>query len=153
MKKLDDIDVRLLNLLQLNAKLTNKELGSKLNLSPTPIFERIKKLEKAGYIKNYVALLDREKIGKKTISFVSVSIQNHLYEKVDTFINKIEKLPEVIECHHISGKSDFLLKVITEDIESYHDFVVNRLAAIENIANIESSFVLKEIKQGTAFEL
>ena len=153
MKKLDEIDLRLLNILQNNAKITNKELGSKLNLSPTPVFERIKKLEKTGYIKNYVALVDREKLGKKTISFVSVSLQKHIFGKIDTFIDEIERLPEVMECHHISGKSDFLLKVVADDMEAYHDFMVNKLSAIENVANIESSFVMKEIKHTTAYKV
>lgn len=151
--KLDNTDKKLLMLIQDDAKLTTKQLAHHLGLTVTPVFERIKKLEKQGVISRYVAILDKEKIGKRLIAFCNVSIKEHSREYIHHFESQIVKLPEVMECYHIAGMYDYTLKIITEDMDSYHDFIYNKLATIENIGNVRSSFVMNELKSSTSHQL
>ena len=149
--KLDDTDKKLLGLLQENAKLTTKQLASYLNLTITPVFERIRKIENSGYIKKYVALADKKKLGKQLTVFCHVSLKEHDKSMIRQFEALIVKIPEVMECHHIAGIHDYLLKVVTIDMENYHRFINNKLTTIGNIAKIESSFVMNELKYSTAY--
>ena len=149
--KMDKTDKSILNLLQKNARTTNKELAQELGLSTTPIFERVKKLEKNGVIKNYVALVDNKKVDKKLIAFVSIELMRHNKGQLMNFENSISRLKEVMECFHIAGSTDYILKIAVADMEEYHKFLTDRLSAIENIASIDSSFVLTEVKRETAF--
>lgn len=149
----DKIDRHLLMLLQQDAKLTTRQLAHLLNLTVTPVYERIKKLEKAGYISKYVALTNKKKLGKLLTVFCHVSLKEHNKEMIHEFEEKINHIPEVMECHHIAGIHDYLLKVVTDDMDAYHHFVYNKLTAIGNIANVNSSFVMNEIKYTTAHHL
>jgi len=151
--KLDDTDRKLLMLLQEDAKLTTKQLAYHLGLTVTPVFERIKRLEKQGVIDKYVAILNKEKIGRKLIAFCNVSIKEHSREYIHHFETQITKFPEVMECYHIAGMYDYMLKITTENMDSYHDFIYNKLATIDNIGNVRSSFVMNELKNSTVHQI
>ncbi len=150
---LDAIDRQLLELLQENAKYTNKELAGKLGLTVTPIYERVKRLEKEGYIAKYVALLDRSKVEKGLMALCRLSLKAHTREALSAFESSIVRLKEVQECFHISGSSDYLLKICTADMEAYHHFVMHTLVNIPGIINLNSEFVMHEIKNTTSYPL
>jgi DNA-binding Lrp family transcriptional regulator len=149
---LDKIDKQILELLQHDARITNKELSAKLGLSTTPIFERVKKLERNGYIKGYVALVDPKKINRKLTSFISVSLKQHTNDKIKVFMNQVNKFSEVMECYHIAGQTDFIAKIVVEDMESYQKFIVNNFSKLDNISQIQSNFVMSELKNTTAYQ-
>lgn len=149
--KLDEVDKKILNILQENGRITNTELASRVGISPPPVLERVKKLEKKGFIKKYVALLDADSIGKGTMALVSVSLDRHLIKSIDQFTRAIEKLPEVMECYHITGEEDYLLKVAIKDIHEYENFVLKKLTKIPAIDKIKTSFVLSTVKHETKF--
>jgi Lrp/AsnC family transcriptional regulator, leucine-responsive regulatory protein len=153
MKQLDEIDRKLLNILQVNSRITIRELSEKLHLSTTPIHERIKKLEKSGYIKQYLTLLDPKLIGKKLIVYISVSLNTHTREAIEEFEREMQKLDEIMECYYISGNYDFLLKVHCNDMDDYHNFVTVRFSVIKNITQFYSSFVMAESKVKWNFKL
>ncbi len=146
---LDETDKKLLGLLQNNAKMTTKQLAHHLNLSTTPVFERIKRLERTGVIEKYVAIINKEKVGKELVAFCNVSLKQHSHDVIREFESEIAKLNEVIECHHIAGMFDYTLKVITQNMDTYHNFIYNKLASVDNVGNVQSSFVMREIKSGT----
>ena len=152
-KQFDEIDMKLLNLLQDNSRITIKNLSEKLFLSTTPIYERIKKLEKAGLIKQYITLLDPNKIDRKLVVFISINLTSHTKEVVEGFEKAVEKLDEVSECYYVSGNFDFLLKVYYKDMEAYHDFLTDKLSVIDNISQFYSSFVLTNSKLSYKFKL
>jgi DNA-binding Lrp family transcriptional regulator len=151
MEKLDDIDLKILRILQKDSKKTTKEIADSINLSSSPVHERIKKLEKNGYIKNYVALLNKNKIGRPITAICMVSLRYHNEGFIDKFERQIKALEEVQECYHMAGKVDFFLKINLEGLESYHDFIRSKLSKIENIGILESYFVLKEIHHTTGY--
>ncbi|MBC7124660.1 MAG: Lrp/AsnC family transcriptional regulator [Bacteroidales bacterium] len=153
MRNIDEIDRKLLNILQDNSRVTIRELSERLHLSTTPIHERIKKLEKNGYIKRYITLLDPKALGKKLTVFISVSLSSHTKEVIDAFEHEVKKLPEVMECYYVSGNWDFLLKVQCNDMEDYHNFVIHKFSVIKNITQFYSSFVMSESKQTYKYEL
>ncbi|MCA9740722.1 MAG: Lrp/AsnC family transcriptional regulator [Deferribacteres bacterium] len=146
---LDPADVKILNILQEDGRITNAALSANVGVSPSPMLERVKKLEKNGYIRKYVALIAPEKVGKGTIVFVTVSLAMHQLAALDNFTEAIRELPEVLECYHISGEADFLLKIAVSGIESYRDFVVNKLTPIAGIDRIRTAFVLDTVKHST----
>ncbi len=152
-KAIDEIDIKILNLLQRNSKITIRELSEKLFLSSTPIHERIKKLEKDGLIKQYITILDPKKINKGMIVYISVSLMKHTKEVVDKFERAINQLDEVSECYYISGNSDFLLKVYCKGMEDFHTFLTEKFSIIDNISQFYSSFVLTETKVSYQFKL
>lgn len=146
---MDKIDRKILEILQEDSMRTAKELAAELALTTTPIYERIKKLEKAGYIKQYVALLNADLLGVNIIVFMNLTIKDHQKEKRESFVKHMESLPAVIEFYHTSGSFDFLAKVRFASITEYRNFLVNEVSAIENISDIESQIVLEEIKYST----
>lgn len=148
--KLDEIDLRILKILQNKSNLTTKELALKVNLSPTPVFERVKKLERGGYIKKYVAILDAEKLDKSLIVFCNITLKEHTREIGNQFVKDILTLDEVTECYNISGDYDFLLKVLVKDMKHYQHFVLNHLGSVQNIGSAHSTFVMGEIKNSHA---
>ena len=150
---LDEVDFKILRLLQVDAKLTNKQIAAKVHLSATPIFERIKRLERNGFIKKYMAVVDAEKLGKSLIVFCNVNLKEHTKEIGNKFVKDITSLEEVTECYNISGDYDFLMKVMVRDMKHYQDFVINKLGLIENIGSAHSTFVMGEIKQSYAVPL
>lgn len=149
----DDLDKKLLALLQANSKQTNKELSNKLNLSVTAVYERIKKLEKEGVIDNYVALLKKEKVNKTFVVFCHIKLVQHTQEYVIRFEKEVANLQEVLECYHISGDYDYLLKVVVKDMESFREFMVSKLTTINHIGSTHSMFVISEVKHSTAIPI
>lgn len=151
--KIDETDIRILDFLQKDANLTAKELSAKLSLSSTPIYERIRKLEKAGIIKKYVALLNPELLNKHLMVFINITIKEHHKDKRSKFLEKLLGLEDVVELYHTSGSHDFMAKVRFTNVKEYRDFLVDKVAPIENIADIDSQIVLDEIKYTTEVKL
>ena len=150
---MDAIDKRILIVLQNDAKANIKIIAEKSGLSVSPTFARIKKLEQLGYIKKYVALLDEVKIGKSIQVFCQVTLSIHSKEVIDNFKKQIAKLHDVMGCYHVSGNYDFLLKIAVKDMNEYQQFAVEKLSVIEGISNVQSTFVLEEIKNEVAHKL
>ncbi len=146
MENLDVTDLEILNHLQENSNLTTKELAALVNLSSTPVYERVKKLEKEGYIKKYMALLDPDKLNRELIVFCNITLKQHTKEIGNQFVQDIVALKEVTECYNISGDYDFKLKVMVKDMKHYQEFVINSLGAVENIGSAHSTFVIGTIK-------
>jgi Lrp/AsnC family leucine-responsive transcriptional regulator len=124
-----------------------------LNLSVTAVYERIKKLEREGVIKKYVALLDRNKISKGFVVFCHVKLIQHTRENIATFEQQVVQLSEVLECFHVSGDYDYILKVFVENMEAYREFMVTKLTTLQHIGSTQSSFMIEEVKNTTAFKL
>src|SRR4051812_12701691 len=143
---LDPIDRQILEKLQANAKITNSQLAQEIGLSPAPTLERVRKLENMGLIKSYHAQVDTTKLGLGVSIFVQVSLSSHKKNQIKSFVDKINKIHEVVECHHITGAGDFLLKVVTKDIASYQELILEKLVDIEEIGNMQSMVILSTFK-------
>ena len=146
MEELDKIDRQLLKLLGENSNVTVKDLALKVNLSATPVFERIKRLESSGYIRKYIALLSAEKLNYGLIIFCNIKLKQHERSIGHDFVSDIMQLSEVVECYNISGDYDFLLKVYARDMKHYQDFVFNKLGSVKSIGSTHSTFVMCENK-------
>jgi DNA-binding Lrp family transcriptional regulator len=144
---LDKKDLEILKYLQQNARMTVREIAEKVHLSTTPVHERIRRMEESGVITQYVTLVNAAKIGKGLMVICYVSLKQHSKNAGAKFIRSIMEMNEVLECLTISGEFDFMLKVITENMDAYYDFHVNRLSEIENVGNVQSVFVMGVIKQ------
>lgn len=153
MLKLDAVDIKILEILQGDARITTKALADQLNLSTTPVFERVKRLEREGLIKKYVALVDNKKLGLRLIAFISISLTKHSRSYLEKFVKEVEQYPEVMECYHIAGNYDFLLKVVVRNMEVYETFILNKLSTIANLGHVQSSFVLSENLHSTAYRV
>jgi len=151
--ELDSTDTAILEILQENAKLNIKEIASRVGMTKTPIYERIKRLERTGVISKYVALVDGRKLASSLLVFCAVTLDQQKADYIETFAASVSNMPEVIECYLTGGVFDFLLKVVVKDLDSYHDFASHKLAALPNVRTIKSSFVLSEYKHSTAFPL
>lgn len=149
----DETDKRILKLLQLNGRLSAKEIADKIGLTVTPTYERIRKIEKSGIIKSVVALLDREQLELKTIVYCNVSLQVHALRVLQQFEKAVKKMNEVMECYHITGNFDYLLKVAVKDMNAYQQFLTQKLASLDNIAQVHSNFVMTDVKHSTAYEI
>ena len=143
---LDAVDMEILRALQKNARLTTKELAAMVNLSTTPVFERVKRLEQRGYVKGYVAVLDAEKLGRGFVVFCSVKMRRIGREIAEEFARVVRSIPEVTECYNISGSYDYLLKIHAPNMKYYQEFVLNILGNIDHLGSLESTFVMDEIK-------
>jgi Lrp/AsnC family leucine-responsive transcriptional regulator len=153
MIQLDTIDKQLLHFLQQDSKQTNKELSNKLNLSVTAVYERIKKLEREGIISNYVALIDKKAVDKGFVTFCSIKLLQHTKAFVVDFEKEVAKLDEVLECYHISGEYDYLLKVLVADMDEFREFMVKKLTSISHIGSTHSAFMINEVKHTTAIRV
>ena len=150
---LDNVDKSLLRALQSDGRLSNVQLARKISLSPPATHSRLKRIEKDGYIRQYTAVVDREKAGYDLLCFIHIAMQMHQYEQVDKFRKLIQKLPEVLECHHITGEYDYLLKVVLRNRKDLERFVVDRLTPIPGVSRIHTSLVFTEVKSTTALPL
>lgn len=144
---IDDKDKAILRALQSNARATIKEIADKVHLSTTPVYERIKKLEEAGIIKQYTTIVDAKMLQKNLMVICYVSLKEHSKNAGTKFIKHIQSLPEVLECYNISGEFDFMLKVVAGNMDEYYHFHVNKLSQSENIANVQSVFVMGVLKE------
>lgn len=150
---MDNTDKKLLAWLQTDAKMTTKALALKLDLSVTAVYERIKKLEREGLIEKYVALLNRSKAEKGFVVFCHLKLIQHTKEFVTKFESEVVKLKEVLECHHVSGDYDYILKIAVKDMEAYREFLVTKLTTLDHIGSTHSTFMISEVKYTTRIEL
>lgn len=144
---LDDTDLEILALLQQNARMTVREIAEQVHLTATPVHERIRRMEGAGVIRQYATLLDPARLGKGLTVICYVSLRQHDKSAGLKFIKAIKEMNEIVECYNISGEFDFMLKVITADMNAYYDFHVNKLSQIENMGQVQSVFVMGVVKQ------
>lgn len=149
---LDNVDKQILGLLQKNAKLTIKELAEELNLTTSPIFERMKRLEKEGVIEGYVALLNPERVGKGQVVFCNVSMPIYTKENIENFENIVRSMPQVLECYHLAGLVDYQLKIFVKDIKEYDSFL-KQLAEIQIVKVHSSAVVLHDVKYSTIIQI
>jgi len=152
-EKLDYTDIQILSELQKNAKLTIKELASAVNLSSSPTFERLKRLEKEGYIKKYVAVLDARKVGNGIIVLCNVSLKEHSKQYIEGFMAAVESIDEVVECYNTSGDFDFLMKLYVKDMQHYRKIVIDTLGVIESVGSLHSIFVINEVKKSDSIPI
>lgn len=150
---MDTIDKKLLTLLQQDCKKTNKELSLKLNLSVTAVYERIKKLEREGVISKYIAFLDKSKINKNFMVFCHIKLVQHTKEFLTKFEQEVIKLEEVLECFHVSGDYDYILKIYVKDMEAYREFMITKLTTLQHIGSTHSTFMIGEVKNTKAFTI
>ena len=150
---LDATDKKLLVLLQSDCKQTTKELSVKLNLSVTAVYERIKKLEREGIIDKYVVLINRSKVEKGFVVFCHLKLIQHTKEFISKFESQVIQLPEVLECHHVSGDYDYILKIVVKDMEAYREFLVTKLTTLEHIGSTHSTFMISEVKNTTVVDI
>ena len=150
---LDQTDHNLLELLQSNSKRTNKDLAHQLNLSMTAVFERIRKLERTGVISKYVALVAPEQVEKSFMALCQIKLVQHTKINVVHFESQVKQLPEVVECFHVSGQYDYILKVLVKDMEAYREFMLNKLTTLDHIGSTQSTFVISPVKSTTALPL
>ena len=149
----DAIDTKLLKFLQTDAKQTTKQLSTKLNLSVTAVYERIKKLEREGVIEKHVVLLNRNKIQKSFVVFCHLKLMQHTKEFIADFEKDVVKLNEVLECFHVSGDYDYILKICVANMEEYREFMVTKLTTLQHIGSTHSTFMIGEVKNTTVYTL
>ena len=145
-EKLDKVDLQILRTLQENARLTTKELAAQVSLSSTPVFERLKRLEREGYIKKYIAVLDADKLNQGFVVFCNVKLRRMNKDIAMEFTRIIQNIPEVTECYNISGSYDYLLKILAPNMKYYQEFIINVLGTIDSLGSLESMFVMDEVK-------
>jgi Lrp/AsnC family transcriptional regulator, leucine-responsive regulatory protein len=153
LRALDHDDLRILQLLQHDARLTNKEIADKIGKSVSPVYERIKKLQADGFIKKFAAILDNKLIDRSLIAYTNVHLKEHSQSAMLTFERQVGAFEEVMECYHMTGEYDFLLKVAVLDMDAYYAFVIERLSKLPNVGTVQSFFVLHEAKKHTAYHL
>jgi Lrp/AsnC family leucine-responsive transcriptional regulator len=151
--KLDQIDRKILEILQNNAKITNAQLSKEVGLSPAPTLERVKKLEQTGIIESYHAKLDPAKIGLGVSTFVHVGLKGHNKENIEVFLSAIRGIDEIIECHHVTGTGDFILRVIAKDITSYQRLMLEKVSEIPVVDNLQSMVILSTFKEKKSMPL
>ena len=150
---LDNVDKSLLRSLQTDGRLSNVELARKISLSPPATHTRLKRLEKDGYIRQYTAIVDREKAGYDLLCFIHIGLQMHQVTQVEKFREATRKMPEVLECHHITGEYDYLLKVVLKNRKDLERFVVDKITPVPGVARIHTSLVFTEVKSTMALPL
>ncbi len=144
--KLDAIDRKILELLQANSNITNAQLSQEIGLSPAPTLERVKKLENSGVIKSYHAVVDQAAVGMGVSTFVTVSLKGHNKENIQKFIQAIRDIEEVVECHHVTGQADFILRIVAPDIPAYQNLMLEKVSNIEVVDNMQSTVILSTFK-------
>lgn len=150
---LDTTDIKILSCLQENCRLTMKEIASTIHLSVTPTFERLKRLEREGYIRKYMAVLDAEKLNCGFVAFCYIKMKQHSYENSLRIMEAVQQINEIAECYNISGEYDFLLKIYAKDMKSYQQFILRILGDLDCIGSLNSSFVLGEVKNAHTIPL
>ena len=149
----DPTDIKILNLLQENAKLSNVELASRVNLSPSPCLARVRALEQAAIISRYVTLLDPIRIGLGLSVFIQIGLERQVERDLEDFQAAIATYPEVMECYLMTGDFDYLIRVVVNDVQALERFILDKLSKIPGLSNIKSSLALKQVKYKTALPL
>ena len=150
---LDKTDRQILDILQQNGRITNLQLSTEIGLSPAPTLERVKKLERLGVIKSYHAKLDMDELGLGIQTFMQVSLLRHKNNAIQNFMDQVNEISEIVECYHITGGSDYLLKIIVQDMRSYERLVMDKLSNIEEIGQMQTMMVLSVVKQADKLPL
>jgi Lrp/AsnC family transcriptional regulator, leucine-responsive regulatory protein len=150
---MDDVDLKILRLLQRDARMTAESIGAAVGLSPSPCLRRIRMLEKAGILRGYVALVDQKQAGLPVSVFVSVKLERQREEELDAFEAAVTQWPEVVEAYLMTGQQDFLLRVVIADLDAYERFLKTRLTRLEGVASIQSSFALSQLKHTNVLPL
>ena len=145
-QKLDAIDRKILELLQANSNITNAQLAQEVGLSPAPTLERVKKLETSGVIRSYHAVIDVTSVGLGVSTFVMVTLKGHNKENINEFMKAISDIEEIVECHHVTGQADFILKIVCTDIPSYQNLMLEKVTNIEVVDNLQSMVILSTFK-------
>jgi len=153
MVSLDATDITILNVLQLNAKANIKEIALKVGLTQTPTYERIKRLEKLGVIEKYIAVVNKTKVGFTIEVFCQVTLQVHSKELINKFELSVQRMHEVMECFHVAGNYDYLLKVVVKDMKSYQLFLKNKLSVLDSVSNVQSTFILSATKSNAVLQI
>ncbi len=148
--KLDHTDAKILNLLQQDSNQTHKRIAEKMGMTTTPIFERIKRLQREGYIDKYMAIVNKRRLGYKQTIFVGITLKGHTREYLDRFVKIVDEFDEVLECHRVSGSYDYLLKVVVKDIEAYETFILTKLTLVSDLGNVQSMIVMSTSKEENA---
>ena len=151
--QLDKTDLRLLKILQENGRISIKELAQRVHLSPTPVFDRVRRLESSGVIERYTTVLNAAKLGQGFLVFCSVKLRRMGKDIANDFVERIKDIPEVAECYNISGEFDYLLKIYAPDMQYYNEFCINVLGTIESLGSIQSSFVMNPVKTSVGLPL
>lgn len=151
--KIDETDIKILLKLQENGRITNVQLANDIGLSPAPTLERVKKLEQSGLIESYHAVVNAEKLGLGIIIFIEISLNMHQDANIELLMHEIEQIPEVIECYHITGDSDFLLKVYVESMNQYQQLIIAKLSKVPHIGKMISKVVLATVKKSMVLPL
>ena len=151
--QLDKTDLQLLKILQENGRISIKELAQRVHLSPTPVFDRVRRLESTGVIERYTAVLNAAKLGQGFLVFCSVKLRRMGKDIAHDFVERIKDIPEVAECYNISGEFDYLLKIYAPDMQYYNEFCINVLGTIESLGSIQSSFVMNPVKTSVGLPL
>ena len=150
MIELDATDARILTVLQRKGRISNADLAEEVNLSASACHRRVQRLEQAGFISGYVALLDPKKLRRATVVYVEITLSGQADEVLDAFEREVSRIPDVLECYLMAGKADYLLKVVAEDAEDFARIHRKKLARLPGIAQIHSSFALRKVRQTTA---
>lgn len=148
MAKLDETDIKMLNVLQTNSDITTKELAAKVNLTPSPTFERQKRLEREGFIDHYMAVVDPEKVGNGLLVLCGITLRQHAKNLGRQFVESVQQIPEISECWNTSGVYDFMMKIYVRDMKHYQRFVLDTLGEIDCIGSLNSFFVIGTVKSG-----
>lgn len=151
--KLDNTDRKILELLQRNSNITNALLAKEIGLSPAPTLERVNKLENSGIIRSYHAVIDPASVGLGVSTFVMVTLKGHNKDNIDKFMQAIQKIDEVIECHHITGAGDFILKIVCADIAAYQQLMLEKVSNIDVVDSLQSMVILSTFKDSKVLPL
>jgi Lrp/AsnC family leucine-responsive transcriptional regulator len=150
---LDQIDLQILSLLQKDAKLSNKELAHKLHKASNTMYDRVNRLKDQGYITGTMTIIDHKKLGERLICFAQVQLNIHTRDVLKEFQYEAVKFTEVMECHHMTGSFDFLLKIVVKDMTSYNEFLVGHIARLKHVGSLQSYFVINEAKRELAYPI
>lgn len=153
MTGLDKIDFKILQVLQANGRITNIQLSQEVGLSPAPTLERVRKLETSGFIKSYHAIVDSEMLGLGIKTFIEVTINYHKQDAIKNFIKQIATIEEVVECHHVAGAADFLLKIVVKDVATYERLMLDKLSKIQEIGHLQTMMILSTAKSSSILPL
>ncbi|MFK7900089.1 MAG: Lrp/AsnC family transcriptional regulator [Cyclobacteriaceae bacterium] len=153
LKTLDQTDKQILQILQTDAKITNSQLAKEIGLSPAPTLERVRKLETSGVIESYHAVLSPEKMGVGVGIYLSISLSSHKKNQINALVEKMSAIDAVVECHHVTGVGDFLIKILAKDSKTCHELILNQLVEIEEIGNMQSMIILKTYKNEQTFNV
>lgn len=151
--QLDAIDQKILRALQADGKISVGELADRVGLSPSPCARRIRLMENAGVIKGYAAIVDQKKVGLPISAFASIKLERQREEDLDRFEEAVSRWPEVLDCYLMTGQRDYLMRIVAADLEAYERFIKDRLTRLENIASIETSFALGQVKRSEVLPL